>query len=136
MEDLVRRIRQNVSGQEGDLPYEDPNRLLQKLHETSDRLSSLIAAINRTNQAAGFDENGNLADAIIHRDELVRLSGALREILDSAGGTVRRYSLTEIKNVVYLDITRLNDEADDLARRARIIDAKIQQINWATDLIE
>jgi len=45
-----------------------------------------------------------------------------------------RYSSREIKWVATLEVSKLQKQADDLAKKLRDLNADIQKANWASDL--
>ena len=47
-----------------------------------------------------------------------------------------RATRSELKVVSDLNVKSLREEAADMARRTRELDAQIQQVNWTTELIE
>ena len=53
-------------------------------------------------------------------------------------GSIRqdRSTRSEVKFVTSLDVPELRRRADDLAREYRELDARVQALNWETELIE
>jgi hypothetical protein len=51
------------------------------------------------------------------------------------GGFIRS-TRSELKLMSDLDIKNLRQQASDVARRARELDARIQEVNWTTELQE
>ena len=52
-----------------------------------------------------------------------------------AGQRRQRYGRAEIRTLATVDVAA-GRQADDLARERRELDARIQETNWATDLLE
>jgi hypothetical protein len=60
---------------------------------------------------------------------------------DAASGASQQVGLiratrSELKYLRALDVKDLRQQASDIARRARELDARIQQVNWSADLQE
>ncbi len=95
----------------------------------------LVQAINRTNSRTVFDAKLSIADAIAERDVV----GKKRDQLGGAGGgrVHAAGSLLEIrvKFVATLPIGDLQKQADQLSKRFRELDTRIQELNWKTDLV-
>lgn len=96
----------------------------------------LVTRINRTNSTTFFEpETGaTLSDALSQRDHLAALRANLSRVVD---GTIRadRMTRSEVKYVPTVSIRDLQIEADATAQAHRKLDSRIQELNWATDLI-
>lgn len=135
--DLSTRLRANALVQEGDTPSELPEALRAQLDERVERLGGLIKAINRTNVATRLEDGQLIAEAITDRDMLNKRFSALDTTADAATSRAgSRYSRSELRMVVTIDVAALRKELDELARRIRELDVRIQAANWATELIE
>lgn len=136
LEQLKIRIGQNVKIQEGEMPNEDPKELEKELSHLLLQLRKIIKRINRTNLQTPFDDNQSLADALTDRD----LLGQERKIYSGilAQATVRqdRYSKTEIKFISTINVKDTHVYADELSRKYRVCDTRIQELNWLTDLVD
>ena len=134
LEQLKVRLGQNVKIQEGEIPNEDPKELEKELSHLLIQLRKIIKKINRTNLQTPFDENQSLADALTDRD----LLGQERKIYSGllAQATVRqdRYSKSEIKFISTINVKATQDYADELSRKFRVCDTRIQELNWLTNL--
>ena len=135
MNELATRIENNVVSQEGDEPLEDPNELLKQLQATHQDTVALVQAINRTNATVRMADGRTIADVLAERDGLFRMVRHLRDIADKAAVEQVRYSLTEIRQVSHIDVTRVQEEIDRMAEKARQLDLEIQELNWTTDLM-
>lgn len=136
LEQLKIRLGQNVKIQEGEVPNEDPKELEKELSHLLVQLRKIIKRINRTNLQTPFDENQSLADALTDRD----LLGQERKIYSGllAQATVRqdRYSKSEIKFISTINVKATQDYADELSRKFRVCDTRIQELNWLTNLVD
>lgn len=133
--ELATRIENNAVSQEGDAPLEDPNELLKQLQTTNQETVALVQAINRTNATVRMADGRTIADALAERDGLFRMVRHLRDIADKAAVEQVRYSLTEIRQVSRVHVTRVQADIDRMAERARKLDLEIQELNWTTDLM-
>ncbi len=135
MEQVRNRLYNNVLVQEGELPSEDPNTLLKEFILLQDQLTSIIKSINKTNHTTKFNETMMLSDALVERDGILVKRNILASAADRASEKQDRYSRTEIKNVSTIDIKKYQSEADKLAKDFRVLDTKIQGMNWNIDLL-
>lgn len=134
MEDLRRRLYQNVLVQEGDAPIEDPLALLKDLQREIENFAAIIARINRINNETRMEDGTMLSDAILKKDMLNYLHLSFRNIADKATPAHERYSAREIKMVPTIDIRAIRKQADEIAKEYRQLDIKIQEVNWKTEM--
>lgn len=134
MEDLRRRLYQNVLVQEGDAPIEDPLALLKDLQREIENFAAIIARINRINNETRMEDGTMLSDAILKKDMLNYLHLSFRNIADKAIPAHERYSAREIKMVPTIDIPAIRKQADEIAKEYRQLDIKIQEVNWKTEM--
>lgn len=131
---LANRAKQNARVQEGDQPPEDPNALLAEYDRLADELAILILRINTANLATEVEPGFTMTAALARRDQL-RMQHRIRtDLADAAAQSQDRFTRGEIRYVAMVDVRDLRQQADDLARQAREVDIKIQQVNWTTDL--
>ena len=123
---LQTRLLNNAKVQEGVKPNEDPKDLLKELDEVSKQLEDYIYRINMTNAATSL---------LAKKDVLTKKIGILRAFLNESSALVDRYSLKEIKIDSTVDVAKLQKDLDALSKELRLLDQKIQEINWTTDLI-
>lgn len=140
VEQLRSRIVSSARYQEGEEPAEDGNALLVEAAELLDRLEQLIRSINRTNASAPFAPDATLTDALARRDVLRLRHAVLSSAADAAagrehGGYVRQLR-SELRMLAALPVAELRAQADEVARELRELDVRIQQANWALDLVE
>lgn len=87
-----------------------------------------------TNAATLVDETP-LTSLLAKKDVLIKKIGILRAFLNESSALVDRYSLKEIKIDSTVDVAKLQKDLDALSKKLRLLDQKIQEINWTTDLI-
>ena len=135
-EQLRERLRRNAKVQEGDEPAERPEDLLAELDRIAAELELLIRRVNWTNANLKFDPDHRISDAIAMRDTLDLRIRTLRSVIDEVSQRDRWLTRTEVKFVVRVDAAALQKQLDDLSRRRRDLDARLQAINWQEDLLE
>lgn len=136
IEQLRQRLLRNAKVQEGDRPAEDPRELLAEVERTAADLERLIQRINRTNAATLLDGELTIADSLARRDVLASRHAVYRDLAVSATIEQSRYSRSEVKFQSTVDVASIQRQADGLARQHRELDARIQEKNWTTELIE
>ncbi len=135
IERLRHRLEVNAKVQEGETPSENPSELLEELDNSILELEKLIKAINKTNNNT-YIENENVVDLIAKRDCLALKLSIMRDLVNSASQKIDRYSSNEIKTLSTINISQKQKEIDKLSKEHRIIDTKLQGLNWITDLME
>lgn len=141
--DLTKRAAQlksravtNARQQEGEPPVEDPQVLLSEHDQVVAELEHLVTLVNTTNLATQIEPGTSVTAALARRDAL-RMRHRLRvELADAASHRQDRFTRTELRYVAAVDVPALRLQADDLARESRVLDTRIQEVNWTTDLIE
>lgn len=136
VEQLKNRLFQNIRVQEGDQPNEEPNVLIEELTEILVKLKKLIQDINRTNLLTEFDKTQSLADALTTRDLIGQERKIYSELIEQATERHDRYSRSEIKYVTIINVKETQKHVDELSQKYRLIDVKIQELNWKTNLVE
>ena len=135
MEELKKRIYQNSQVQEGDEPVELPLTLMKLLYKESDEFEKLVICINTANIKTELSNGMNMMEALIKRDMLRYKHFIYNNLADKATPSTDRYSQREIKFVSTIDITDVRKKADEIAKESRLLDMKIQEANWSTDLL-
>ncbi len=135
IEDLKARVNRNVLVQEGEKPTENPKDLKKELDACIDRLEYLIAAINKTNCETTVDGK-SITELLARKDALVLKASAYRDIVYVGSSNTDRARSTEIKILSVIDVKAWQKETDETAKEIRLIDNKIQETNWTTELIE
>ncbi|GAB4216523.1 MAG: DIP1984 family protein [Synechococcales cyanobacterium] len=134
-EQLRQRLSRSAKVQEGEHPPEDPNVLMREVEAVVQELTRLIQVINRTNSHTVFREAQTLTDALAQRDMLALRRSIYASLLDAAAGQQTRYSRSEIKLVTTVDVASLQRQVDHLAQAYRQLDARIQEMNWAVEVL-
>jgi len=132
---LKSRLLTNAKVQEGDAPAEKPQDLIVELEGTSTELLDLIKRINKTNSATYVTGGGTISDALAERDALALQRAAYADLAQSAAITQGRFTRSEIKYVSTINIVKIQKRADELSKKYRELDARIQELNWQTELI-
>ena len=135
IEQLKVRLLSNAKTQENEKPSEDPKLLLKELDKLTSELFKLICSINLTNSSTKFD-GMSLTEMIAKKDALVLKANVLREFATSASQKVDLYSNSEIKILSTVDVAALQKQVDALSKEIRELEMKLQEANWAVDLVE
>jgi hypothetical protein len=135
------RIVASARYQEGEQPPESANDLIEACLAVLDELERLIRQINHTNSVTLMPDGRTVSDALAERDVLrlrYSLIGGAADAASGSGprGVMMRATRSELKVVTDLDVRGLRQQASDVARRTRELDAQIQQVNWTTELVE
>ena len=132
---LKDRLIRNAKVQEGDTPSEEPVMLLKELDNNIIELEKLIKAINKTNSST-YIENESIADIIAKTAAIALKLSVLRSFVNTASEKIDRYSNKEIKILSTVNVAEKQGEVDSLSKEYRLIDTKLQGLNWTTDLVE
>jgi hypothetical protein len=135
IEEIKKRLIRSARVQEGDQPAEDTTDLLAETERTFARLLELVSAVNRTNSKTAFDNERSISDAIAERDVVGKRRDFLAGIADAASTRQDRYSKSEVRFVATVSVGKLQTEVDQLAKRYRELDTRLQELNWKTELI-
>lgn len=136
LEQLKQRILRNALVQEGDSPAEEPMPLVRESEQISAELVALVQRINRTNSSTDMEGEVTVADAIARRDGLRTRATLYRELAAAATVTTNRYSTAEIKFRPAVSVEDMQRQADEYAREYRDLDLRLQELNWAIELLE
>lgn len=134
-EQLKARVLRNVKVQEGDEPAENPQALLQELERVAFELAELIKRINRTNAGVTFADGKTISDVLAERDVIALQRSLYGDVAQAATVTQDRYTRTEVKYVSIVSVMEAQKRADALAKAYREIDARVQELNWQTELV-
>ena len=133
IDELNRRIANNILVQEGEKPSEEPKELMKELDGCIARMEELMARINLTNaktRAAGM----TLTEIIARKDALQVKLSAYRDAVHMASMSTSRARGTEIRIKPLLKAAELQKEADLTAQEIRKLDNLLQETNWKTQL--
>ena len=133
---ITQRLNNLAQVQDGETPEEDPKALLKEATELLKHIEELVRRINKTNIETKFDKRNTLADVLVHRDTLNKTRQVYTQLADAASQRPDRYSHSEIKYVATVKVKELRAEADKAAKEFRLLDTKIQQLNWLTKLAD
>ena len=136
LEQLKFRLVRSAKVQEGDEPAENPARLLVELEEVAKQLVELISRINRTNSNAKLPDGVTLSDALAARDVLLKRRSAYAELANAAAIGQERYSRSEVKFKSTVSVTEIQSQADALSKEYRELDSRLQEANWAIELVD
>ncbi|MDQ1637180.1 MAG: hypothetical protein QOF62_519 [Pyrinomonadaceae bacterium] len=131
---LKARLLVNAKVQEGDQAAEDPKEISAQLEAVADQLADLIKRINKTNSSTAY-AGGTISDALADRDVLALRRAAYAELAQTAAITQDRYTRSEVKYVRTINVVETQKRADELAKNYRELDARIQELNWQTELV-
>jgi hypothetical protein len=95
-----------------------------------------VQRINATNAATQLEPGMTLSDALASRDALKSRHTIYSGLAEAAVVTQDRYSKSEVRFRSTVNVAEIQKRADSLAVECRIIDTKIQEANWRTDLRE
>jgi hypothetical protein len=132
---LKSRLLTNAKIQEGDKPAENPKDLIRELEGVADELVDLIKRINKTNSATVVANSKTLSDVLADRDVLALRRAAYNDLASNAAIGHGRLTRSEIKYVSTVNVAETQKRADELAKKYRELDARIQELNWQTELI-
>ena len=136
IEQMRGRLQQSALVQEGESPPEGPEELLRESDGMLAELEDLIGRINRTNLRATIADGRTLTAALAERDALTLRYSLLSGLVRVAAERVPRYGRNEIRVLSTVNVAEKRREMDELARRRRDLDTRLQQANWTTDLAE
>lgn len=135
IEQLKNRLVHNVLVQEGETTVEEPQKLKQELDSSLERLAWLAARINQTNCETRVDGQ-TLTELIARKDMLLLKISFYKGVVYEASQTGRRARNSEIKIKSAICVPDWQTEIDQTAKELRLLDNKLQQTNWNTDLLE
>jgi len=135
IEQLKSRLLGSAKIQEGEHPPEDPQKLIAEMEAVADQLVDLIKRINKTNSTTAFAEGKTLVDALAERDVLVVRRGVYADLASFAAMRQDRITRSEVKYQATVDVANIRKHADELSKSYRELDARIQELNWKTELV-
>lgn len=135
MDQIKERINSNVLIQEGDIPNEEPKELIREYENILKEYENLVIRINNTNNLTKFNENISLSEALVKRDVLLKKSKIYKSSVEVASMKQERFTRNEVKYIPTIDIREYQNKIDEISKEYRILDTKIQGINWTIDLI-
>ncbi len=133
---LRERVTQYATVQKGDKPHEDPSKLLREAMGVIDELENLVFRINLSNLKHKLKDGRTLTEVLARRDRLVQQHSLLTAAITGSTKTPERYGMSEIKWVAVMDVSKLQKQADDVAKKIREMNVQIQEANWRFDVSE
>ena len=135
IQQIGKRLEDNVKVQEGDEPSENPDELMKELDGCLNKLEDLIWRINLTNVKTFYESGKTLTQLMAEKDVLTLRISTLRNTFERASSQQERYSRSEIKMVTIVDVKQLSNQIDEYSARLRKLDIAIQTLNFQTELI-
>ena len=140
IQQLRERLNRSAKVQEGDNPPENPQELMEELERVVTEFRRLVKLINRTNSQTTFGDGMSLTDALADRDALALERSVLAGLIDAAAGNANDYRyayvMRDVKTFRAVDVSAVQKRVDELARRHRELDTRIQALNWSVDVVE
>jgi hypothetical protein len=133
---LKSRLLNSAKVQEGEAPAENPQELLVELEQVTRELVDLIKRINKTNSTTLVQDEESIADTLAERDVLVLRRGAYSDLASMAAIRQDRITRSEVKYISTINVPEIQKQSDQLAKNSRELDARIQQVNWTTELVD
>ena len=135
IQQIGKRLEDNVKVQEGDEPAENPEELMKELDGCLNKLEELMWRINLTNVKTTNEAGKTVTQLMAEKDVLTMRLAVLRNTFDRASSKRDRYSQSEIKIVTIVDVKQLSKQIDDYSAKLRKLDMEIQSLNFQTELI-
>ena len=73
---------------------------------------------------------------IARKDALSLKLSIYRQLVNTAGNIAYRARSTEIKIIAAVPVSEIQKQVDRIAKELRMLDNKLQETNWTTELIE
>ncbi|NBI29687.1 DIP1984 family protein [Chengkuizengella marina] len=134
--ELRQRLERVVRVQEDEEPAEDPKELFAEIQGSINEFTCLVKKVNKTNSLTKFDSSQSIADVLAERDGLMQRKKVLDGMLEHSAIIQDRYSRSEIRYQRTIDVREIQKEIDNVSKKYRELDFKIQEKNWNIDLIE
>jgi DNA repair exonuclease SbcCD ATPase subunit len=139
LEQVEARAASVARFQEGEQPAESADELLDQGRRLIGELRDLARRINRTNSATELDPGFTLTDALAQRDSYAAQFRFVTAIADAGSGGEgigwARQLRSELQQVSAVPVADLRAEADQIAQARRMLDVRIQQAGWSTELV-
>lgn len=135
IEMLRARLGNNCRTQEGVEPSENPKDLMIELDEKLERMEYLVVHINKTNALTTLPNGETIAELITKKDILDKKISILADLVNLGSSLVSRATRTEIKVLSTVNVKELQKKVDLCSKELRLLDTKLQECNWTTELI-
>jgi len=123
------RLQANAQIQEGGVLAEKPEELFSKLAKILTEFQELVQKINHTNLVSKDSDGKSISELITKRDVMDLEIRILRHFLDRASNLVQHYTKSEIRIFPSVDVTNYRKNLDNLSKKRRELEAKIQELN-------
>ena len=134
--DLRDRIEINSVAQDGEKAGDDVWMLLQTLDDALARYEKILTAINLTNSKTLTPEGTSVTALLSRREALEKRIDALNRMAQAATQSTHRYARNEIKWYPTVSIAEMRKVKDNAEKQLRLLNDRLQEINWTTELIE
>ncbi|OEJ15306.1 hypothetical protein BFL38_13465 [Brachyspira hampsonii] len=134
IDNLKKRVKNNVVVKEDNENNEDPNDLIKEYIETNNELSDLIVKISNKEHTTKLEIGVSISEAIDIRDKLSREMDIYKSVLKEVNSKDFRTAKNEVKMTVLVNVKEMQKEFDKLSKAFNDIDIMIQSANWNTDL--
>ncbi|MBU7006182.1 DIP1984 family protein [Phosphitispora fastidiosa] len=136
VEQIKSRLISYAKVQEGEIPAENPQDLLDELEKVRQQLTELIKRINRTNGTVKFNDTDTISDILTEREQIWNKRMILSHLTEAAMIKHDRYSRSELRYLSTVNVKDLQKQVDELSRQYRELDTRIQEKNWTIDLMQ
>ena len=131
---LRERIAKNARVQEGEEPQEKVSALIEESFAVLQEQQAIVQKIDIVNMRDKLPDGRLLADEHSERETLIQQHSLLVSAISSTQKEGDRYSPREIKWVVQINVSAIQKQADDISVKIRVLNARIQETNWLTEL--
>jgi len=108
---------------------------MDELDSCLSQLELLIYNINVTNMSIVTDDGRSMTKLLAERDILKKRIDILRNTFNEATNSGSRYR-NEIRYVTSIEVKPLRQKLDKFSQQYRMLDMKIQELNFTNDLVE
>ncbi|MFN8140080.1 MAG: DIP1984 family protein [Fimbriimonadales bacterium] len=136
IEQIQERLKNIALVQEGEDPVESPQELLNDLRDAYDRLAKLVQRINRTNSQTEVGPGQTLTDLLAERDVLKKRHLFLHDFATTATPKRERYQAGHVKYKASVSVPEIRKIADAVAAEFRMVEVRVQEINWKVELLD
>ena len=120
--------------QEGETSAEKPQELFERVDFDTQRLKTLMLAINEANLNYRLSDNRSLTDLLAERDVLRGKHGILSVAYNHATEREERYGRSEIRWVASFNVVELRKKLEEIARQIRELNIRIQKSDWEVEV--
>lgn len=130
---IKERIEKNVKLPENEKPIEDPIGLIELGLDHIREYHSYVKRINKANMENEI--NGiNMSELLLKKDKLMIEKRFYDRIINKATSEYDRWSRSEVKSYVTVDVNKYQKICDKLGKEIRELNMKIQENNWKFEI--